>query len=299
MIKVRLYLAGEKGLHVLSELISANLTLLIDSVVGAKDQNVRDDKFEEIRNICSSAGIEFYTAKNVPHFNNSHALAIGWRYLISEESNLIVLHDSLLPKYRGFNPLVTALINGDSEVGVTALFAAEAYDTGDIIIQKKTSITYPLKIFQCILLVNELYSAITLEILQSLKKGETLIARKQDESLASFSLWRDELDYFIDWTLDAWTIARSVDALGMPYDGAQVYVNNVRARLMDSVPLDDVEIGNRVCGKVLYMDGDYPIVVCGKGLLKIKKLESYVSGDNLLPLKKFRTRFTGYKQDEH
>ena len=52
------------------------------------------------------------------------ALAIGWKKLInSSYQQVVVLHDSLLPKYRGWNPLLTALINGDSRIGSTALIA--------------------------------------------------------------------------------------------------------------------------------------------------------------------------------
>ena len=49
-------------------------------------------------------------------------IAIGWRRLISGiEGRLIVLRDSLLPKYRGFAPTVAQLLAGESEIGVTAL----------------------------------------------------------------------------------------------------------------------------------------------------------------------------------
>jgi methionyl-tRNA formyltransferase len=49
-------------------------------------------------------------------------IAISWRWML-KVSNLIVIHDSLLPKYRGFSPLVNMLINGEDTLGVTVLFA--------------------------------------------------------------------------------------------------------------------------------------------------------------------------------
>ena len=42
--------------------------------------------------------------------------------MIKNSENLIVFHDSLLPKYRGFAPLVSQLINGEEYLGVTAIF---------------------------------------------------------------------------------------------------------------------------------------------------------------------------------
>ncbi|MDE5568284.1 MAG: methionyl-tRNA formyltransferase [Muribaculaceae bacterium] len=43
------------------------------------------------------------------------------------------LHGSLLPRYRGAAPINWALINGDSETGVTTFFLKHEIDTGDII----------------------------------------------------------------------------------------------------------------------------------------------------------------------
>ena len=52
---------------------------------------------------------------------NIFCIAIGWRRLISGiEGRLIVLHVSLLPKYREFAPTVAQLLAGESEIGVTA-----------------------------------------------------------------------------------------------------------------------------------------------------------------------------------
>lgn len=50
------------------------------------------------------------------------------------------LHASLLPKYRGAAPINWAVINGDSETGVTTFFLKHEIDTGDIIRQEKIDI---------------------------------------------------------------------------------------------------------------------------------------------------------------
>lgn len=50
------------------------------------------------------------------------------------------LHASLLPKYRGAAPINRALMEGDTETGVTTFFLQHEIDTGDIIMQKKTTI---------------------------------------------------------------------------------------------------------------------------------------------------------------
>ena len=50
------------------------------------------------------------------------------------------LHASLLPKYRGAAPINWAVINGDTETGVTTFFLKHEIDTGDIIRQEKIDI---------------------------------------------------------------------------------------------------------------------------------------------------------------
>lgn len=50
------------------------------------------------------------------------------------------LHASLLPRYRGAAPINWAVINGDTETGVTTFFLKHEIDTGDIIAQKKVEI---------------------------------------------------------------------------------------------------------------------------------------------------------------
>ena len=50
------------------------------------------------------------------------------------------LHASLLPQYRGAAPINWAIINGETETGVTTFFIDEKIDTGEIILQEKLSI---------------------------------------------------------------------------------------------------------------------------------------------------------------
>ncbi len=50
------------------------------------------------------------------------------------------IHFSLLPKYRGAAPIQWAIINGETETGVTSFWLDSDMDTGDIIIQQKTNI---------------------------------------------------------------------------------------------------------------------------------------------------------------
>ncbi len=51
------------------------------------------------------------------------------------------LHASLLPDYRGAAPINWAIINGETQTGVTTFFIDDKIDTGEIILQEKVAIT--------------------------------------------------------------------------------------------------------------------------------------------------------------
>jgi methionyl-tRNA formyltransferase len=204
---------------------------------------------------------------------------------------LIVLHDSLLPRHRGFNPLVTALIEGDAEIGATALYATADYDRGDIIAQSASPIVHPMRIADAISVVCGNYHELAVRVGSYLDRGEVPPAQAQDEGAASYSLWRDDEDYVIDWFLDAARIERTVYALGPPYKGAASRIAGRLVRIREASALADVSVANRAPGKVIFLDRDRPVVVCGRGLLRIDELVDADSGGSLLPLDRFRIRF--------
>jgi methionyl-tRNA formyltransferase len=54
---------------------------------------------------------------------------------------VINIHASILPKYRGASPVQCAILNGESEIGVTIMKTALAVDSGDTILTKKLALS--------------------------------------------------------------------------------------------------------------------------------------------------------------
>lgn len=286
-----LFLLGKKGLETLIKLESKNRSFISEVFIGT-DKHVVNDYASEIGALCQKNEIKYSISGDASTFQSKYAIAIGWKKIIQfdESQQLIVFHDSILPRLRGFNPLVTALINGDEEVGVTALFASQEYDEGDIIDVEKISIKYPLKIEKAILMISECYAILGNKIISQLMTGKIISSQKQGDKKVTYSLWRDADDYFIDWTEDAERIMRHIDAVGFPYEGAKTSLNNETITIVNGLSLKDVKIENRSVGKVIFKNDNYPVVVCGKGLLMIT--EAIDSNNNKLDFKnKFRLRF--------
>ncbi len=291
--KITMFLLNEKGYYVLKRFIDVFGAKYIEAVISSHDFNIENDYYYEISSLCNENNIVFYDKNQTFSINGQYIFAIGWRWMINKINNkrLIIFHDSLLPRYRGFAPLVSCLINSEPQIGVTALFASDEYDKGPIIKQVYTDIDYPIKINRAITLIKPLYFSLVEAITIQIINGEIIKSFPQDESQASYSLWRNEEDYRIDWDKDSDYIKRFIDAVGYPYKGAFSYVDGKKIRIFDAETIPDVKVENRDVGKVIFTSSNCPVIVCGKGLLKLTNVIDDDSKKNILPLDSFRIRF--------
>ena len=285
---INIFVIGKKGLDSVTG-ISTALYPKINAIIIGKDSGVVNDYSDAIEQFARQNNISYFFRTQTDEKVLAKAtlnIAIGWRWLIALDVPLVVFHDSILPQYRGFNPLVSALINGDSRVGVTALMGTDEFDKGDIIGQRTIAIQYPIKIATAIDRLAKEYALLLEEVISA--SDGTLSGTPQNESEASFSLWRDDEDYQIDWQQDAQTIKRMIDAVGFPYKGAATRMDGTLVRIFDADCLEEVNIVNRAPGKVLFKHADGLVIVCGSGLLKVK--DFYGDDGEKLEVNKFRIR---------
>ena len=290
-MKLLVYSLGLKGLSVVKGLFESAEKPSIFCVIG-QDSAVVDDYSAELIAYCEGNSIG-YSFRGFDYTVNDYdfVFAVGWRWIISDvqKEKLIVFHDSLLPRYRGFAPLVSALLNREREIGVSALFGASEYDRGDVIDQIRMSVKYPTSIGSELVRISNLYSELAVSVLPELAKGG-VIGVPQDECAATYSLWRDDNDYKINWNNTASEIEHFISCVGFPYLGATSELKGEVIRIIRARSVEDVVIENRFPGKVIFVRDGLPIVVCGKGLLMIEDARD-CEGGALLPLKSFRSRF--------
>lgn len=290
-MKFGFFLMTQKGFDVLNSLIKSKQTQFIDFICIGKDSNLEDDCSDKIKKLCEIHSIAYFFKESLleKKINSDFYIAISWRWLL-DLPNLIIIHDSVLPKYRGFAPLVNMLINGENEIGATALFASEEYDKGEIIAQEKITIQYPITIAEAINVVGNLYVNLVNQII-SQGVSNSFQPKVQNENEATYSLWLDQDDYFIDWNWTAENIKRKIDACGFPYDGAKTILENDIIVVEKAEVEQDVQIENRTVGKVIFVKENCPIIVCGKGLLRLTAAKNVNTKENILPLSKFRLKF--------
>ena len=101
------------------------------------------------------------------------------------------VHASLLPKYRGAGPIQWAIINGETESGITTMQMGEGLDTGDILLQESVPITDETTADVLFDQLAELGGVLLLETIAALEDG-TLLAKPQDDALATYAPMLDK-----------------------------------------------------------------------------------------------------------
>ena len=143
-------------------------------------------------------------------------------------------HPSLLPKYRGGSAINWAIINGETETGVTIHFIDEGVDTGPILLQEKVDISpddtvksvyfdklYPLGI------------KMIAEAVRLIREGKA-VPTDQDESAASFQPVISTADTLIDWTQSTETIYNLIRGSN-PSPGAVTRLGDQSCAFYDAV----------------------------------------------------------------
>jgi methionyl-tRNA formyltransferase len=193
-------------------------------------------------------------------------VATNWRTWIPPEIfelppyGTLNVHDSLLPAYAGFSPLIWALLNGKREVGVTAHLMDDTLDAGDIVTQRAVPVGPTDTATDLFHRTLELFGPITLDGLALIASGRTDWT-KQDRTRASFFHKRSIEDSRIDWSWPAEEIERLVRAQSDPYPNAFTHHDGPRVRIL-SARVSQGRYGGTP-GRIFYREGDGVVIVAG------------------------------------
>jgi methionyl-tRNA formyltransferase len=134
----------------------------------------------------------------------------------------INVHGSLLPKYRGAGPIQWAIMNGETETGITTMLMDEGMDTGAMLLQESIPITADDTAGSLSPRLAELGGRLLIETIIRLKAG-TLVPQPQDALQATLAPLLKKEDGVIDWALPATVLANRVRGLS-PWPGAYTTV---------------------------------------------------------------------------
>ncbi|MDE5974020.1 MAG: methionyl-tRNA formyltransferase [Eubacterium sp.] len=112
------------------------------------------------------------------------------------------IHASLLPKYRGAAPIQWAVINGDSETGITIMKMSEGLDTGDMILVDRTEIGENETSAELFDRLAELGAVSLLKALDMLENGSAEFI-SQDDNISTYAAKITKALSPIDWSKSA------------------------------------------------------------------------------------------------
>jgi methionyl-tRNA formyltransferase len=170
------------------------------------------------------------------------------------------VHDSLLPAYAGFSPLIWALIAGEREVGVTAHMMDDELDAGDIVLQRAVPVGPTDTTTDLFHRTLELFGPITIDGLALIESGQTSWT-PQDRSRASFFHKRSVEDSRINWDWPAEDLERLVRAQSDPYPNAFTYHRGQRLRIV-AAGISRQRYGGTP-GRIFIREDDGVVIVAG------------------------------------
>lgn len=288
-MRIVFFVGTKRGFRTLRAAVEAGMEIC--GIVSLEQDAHETERFEApIAELAAAHGIPLVQAKflsDVPRFAGLMAewraelgFVVGARVLIPQPvvdavpGGLLAAHDSLLPAYRGFAPLNWAIINGESETGVSLFFLSEAMDAGPIVGQARVTIapdeTAPA-------LYGRVCDATVTLVVASWRRAEagTLAGIAQDETAASYTCPRIPADGLIDWTRPTTAVLRFVRALTYPYAGAFTFYRGERlfiwaAEMVAPSPRYAARIPGRVVG--LDKRAGSVDVLTGDGVLRLREV---------------------------
>lgn len=185
----------------------------------------------------------------------------------------INLHASLLPKYRGANPLQRAIIDGESQTGICTMITELGLDCGDVCLKEPIEISDTLNCVQLFDIVAEKSPEMIEKTLVGIVE-HTIKPEKQCEDGVCMANKLTKEECKIDWSKSAHDIHNLVRGI---YQCPSAYFNfnDKVIKVLETKVLDT----SGVSGEFVKVSKDGVEVACGKGSLLLMRVKPEGKGE--------------------
>lgn len=177
----------------------------------------------------------------------------------------INMHPSLLPKYRGPSPMQSAVLDGETETGVSIMRLTLDMDAGDIILQERAAIDPEEDAAELTERLARRGADMLADALDRIERGEAVFT-PQDHGAATYCRMLTKEDGAIRWAEPARTLHNRVRG-AVPWPAAQCRWQGEVCKILRSV-LDETPVADAP-GTVVRVDGGVVYVATGAGALGI------------------------------
>jgi len=211
-----------------------------------------------------------------------YGLLIKPHILNTPTFGILNVHTSLLPKYRGASPIQSALINGETETGVTIMKMESGLDTGPILSQEKLAIDPDDTYLDLDTKLAPLGASALLSAISPYLSGDLVPVKQRDED-ATFCKQFDRDDGRVNWQQTARQIYNQYRGL-TPWPGIFTMWNGKRLKLITIKPTQK----ELPAGKVAVESGTL-YIGCASHAIEIIELQ--LEGKNVIGVKTFLNGF--------
>lgn len=202
-------------------------------------------------------------------------VVVAYGQLLSQEildipkHGCINVHASLLPKYRGAAPINWAIVNGETESGVTTMYMAKGLDTGDMIMKSQVDIPLHMTGGELHDLLSEKGKYLILRTLKAIEKND--IKREvQDDNLSSYAPLLNKEVSIIDWSKKALEVHNLVRGFN-PWPIATTTLEQKKMKVFKTEPTDLPSKGQP--GQIASVSKEGIFVNCKDYQLKIQEIQ--------------------------
>jgi len=199
----------------------------------------------------------------------------------------INIHGSLLPKYRGASPIQHAIINGETETGVTSMYVIEEMDAGDIIFSKKTTIGDNETSLDLFNRLSVLGACLLSETITAVAQGTVKRIKQNKQEVTYAPMLKKEMSP-IDWTKTAKAIKAQVRGL-IPWPVATMQLDDCLLKVF-SVDINENKT-EEAPGTIISLGKNGIEAACSDGTVIIKEVQA--AGGKKMPASDY---LRGHKQ---
>jgi methionyl-tRNA formyltransferase len=181
------------------------------------------------------------------------------------------VHTSLLPKYRGASPIQSAILNGETETGVTIMKMDVGLDTGDILAQRTTPIRDEDNAATLHDRLAQIGAAVLVQTIPDYVAGK-IQPQPQPHALATHTVKIKKEDGRIDWRQPARAIWNRIRAF-TPWPGAFTFLPARPQRQLLKIWQAAVVPGEGAAGEVLSSGKSGIVIACGDEALCVTSLQ--------------------------
>jgi methionyl-tRNA formyltransferase len=183
------------------------------------------------------------------------------------------VHASVLPAYRGAAPVERAILNGETETGVSIMRMDEGLDTGPVALRRRIPIPPDMDAGELTAALAHLGSEAIVEVLDTIESGEVVLEEQEDRR-ATYAAKISGEDMEIRWERPAREVHDRVRALA-PKIGARAYHVDVDGpiKILRSRVVEDEEAGPEGEPGAIAAANGRILARCGEGVISVERLQ--------------------------